>query len=268
MGWNRAFTGIVMAGLVAGLAGCSSDMTDTSKTTVDTALASPETGAVVYDIGLLSAQSKPDAAFKTVPAADSEGVIYGNNPLTVQFNNCQSRPTDEDDDLKFTYDFDGDGAVDAFGHCRWDNTYTAPAIAHVCVSDRRGNDVCRDWEIRPGSITAPPDPNNRPTASAPSGFISCPSFDSQISLLLTDPDGEAISWTATVTNGTLLSAASGGPVASGTRVNHTLRGNPGSAVVFRLTLVDAKGLPSIPTRALGPISLSVCGAGASIEFWY
>jgi hypothetical protein len=85
---------------------------------------------------------------------------------------------------------------------------------------------------------------------------------------MTDPDGDAVSWTASVTNGTLLSAASGGPVASGTRVNHTLRGNPGSAAVFRLTVVDAKGLPSIPVRAIGPLSLPVCGAGASIEFWY
>jgi hypothetical protein len=102
--------------------------------------------------GGVSAQGKPDAVFKTVPAAGPDGVVRGRAPLTVQFNNCQSRPTEDGDDLKFTYDFDNDGAVDAFGHCRWEQTYTAPATARVCVSDRRpGNEVCQEWEISPGA---------------------------------------------------------------------------------------------------------------------
>ena len=100
----------------------------------------------------VSAQTKPNAVFKTVPAADGE-VVRGSNPLTVQFNNCQSRPADEDDNLKFTYDFDADGTVDAFGHCRWEHTYTGDAQARICVSDRRpGNEVCQTWLIAPGTI--------------------------------------------------------------------------------------------------------------------
>jgi hypothetical protein len=102
--------------------------------------------------GSVSAQGKPNAVFKTVPAAGQDDVVRGGAPLTVQFNNCQSRPSEEGDDLKFTYDFDNDGAVDAFGHCRSEQTYTAPATARVCVSDRRpGNEVCQEWQISPAT---------------------------------------------------------------------------------------------------------------------
>ena len=136
--WNVA----VLAGVVAAMAACSSE---------GPSLTAPTTsGAGVDADGPVSAQSRPNAVFRTVPVADAAGTISGSNPLRVQFNNCQSRPADEDDDLKFTYDFDGDGTVDAFGHCRWEHTYTAPASARVCVSDRRGNDVCQTWPVRPG----------------------------------------------------------------------------------------------------------------------
>jgi hypothetical protein len=141
----------VLLVVVGGLAACSSDVTES----LGTSPLAPETTAADGD-GRVSAQSRPNAVFITVPAADPDDAIRGNNPLRVQFNNCQSRPGDEDDNLKFTYDFDNDGtvdAVDAFGHCRSEQTFTGPATARVCVSDRRGNDVCRTWDIRPSMIT-------------------------------------------------------------------------------------------------------------------
>ena len=98
-------------------------------------------------------QAQPRAVFRTTPA-DQDGTIAGGSPLSVQFNLCQSRPENEDDDLKYTYDFDGDGAVDYFGHCRashaYENRNTARACqpARVCVGDRRpGGEVCRTYEV-------------------------------------------------------------------------------------------------------------------------
>jgi hypothetical protein len=134
---------VMLAGVVGGVAACSGDLSETGAPPL------APSAPLAEENGRVSAQSMPNAVFHSVPGPDGDGAIRGNNPLLVQFNNCQSRPTNEDDDLKFTYDFDNDGNVDAFGHCRWEHTFTGPADARVCVSDRRGNDVCRTWEVRP-----------------------------------------------------------------------------------------------------------------------
>jgi hypothetical protein len=100
--------------------------------------------------GVVSAKSVPNAVFRTVPGASADGVVRGRFPLTVEFNNCQSRPVNEDDNLRFSYDFDGDGTVDEFGHCRWEHTYRVEKNAEVCVSDRRSEGkVCQTWRIAP-----------------------------------------------------------------------------------------------------------------------
>jgi hypothetical protein len=132
-------------GVAGGMVACSTEGSRTSD------LASPlAPSAAADDNGNVSAHALPNAVFRTVPAADADGVVRGQGPLTVQFNNCQSRPGDEDDTLKFTYDWDNDGTVDDFGHCRWEHTFADAATARACVSDRRGNDVCRTWDVHPG----------------------------------------------------------------------------------------------------------------------
>src|SRR6185295_20402272 len=71
--------------------------------------------------GRVSAQSvgsPPTAVFKTQPPANGESVITGGSTLDVTFNLCQSTDPDAGDELKYTFDYDGDGTVDEKGHCR------------------------------------------------------------------------------------------------------------------------------------------------------
>jgi hypothetical protein len=125
--------------------------------------ASSLTGAstVAATGGSASNQSVPNAAFQTTPP-DRDGVISGRTPLTVEFNLCRSRPTDEDDNLKYTYDWNDDGVVDWFGHCRKSETFEGTARVRVCVSDRRpGNEICRAYDVRP-LVDPPPTPTPTP----------------------------------------------------------------------------------------------------------
>lgn len=107
------------------------------------------------DDGVVSAHSLPHAVFLTKPAADAWDTIRGRTGTVVHFNNCRSRPVDESDDLKFTFDWTDDGTVDYFGTCRQSFRYSTPRAglaeqARVCVSDRRGHEVCKVWYIRLG----------------------------------------------------------------------------------------------------------------------
>jgi subtilisin-like proprotein convertase family protein len=102
----------------------------------------------------VSATGVPNGVFRTTPPADGEGTLVGQAPFTVSFNMCQSRPASEDDDLRYTYDFDGDGTIDTRGACRASYTYEASGgaracrPARVCVSDRRPDgEVCRSYEV-------------------------------------------------------------------------------------------------------------------------
>jgi hypothetical protein len=102
----------------------------------------------------VNAHSEPDAVFKVNPTRGADGVVRGQSPFDVTFNMCQSRDPDPGDELRFTYDFDGDGTVDARGPCRATNTYRAPRAtercrqAITCVSDRQpDHSVCRTWEV-------------------------------------------------------------------------------------------------------------------------
>jgi hypothetical protein len=140
----------VSTAVTLGLAGCSSQPTAPAKDGspapfAATAEARPLLTASGSEV---RAQDKPNAVFLTTPRADGDRVIRGTFPFNVQFNNCQTRPGNEDDNLKFTYDFDDDGTVDAFGYCRWDHVYEGNSSARVCVSDRRvGNEVCQSYTI-------------------------------------------------------------------------------------------------------------------------
>lgn len=84
------------------------------------------------------------------------GNIPGNLPLEVTFNTCPSRDPDPGDQLKTTYDFDGDGTIDFFGHCRQTHVFDVPARPRICVTDRTPDHaVCRTFVVGGGSDPVP-----------------------------------------------------------------------------------------------------------------
>ena len=118
--------------------------------------------------------SPPAAVFRTTPPADPDGTIRGALPLGVTFNTCASTDPDEGDELKTTYDFDGDGTVDLAGHCRASRHFDAPAHVRVCVTDRQpGHEVCRSYVI--GAPAACPR-DDRPLVAEiePNGYPDAP----------------------------------------------------------------------------------------------
>jgi hypothetical protein len=110
------------------------------ETTVVAALPGPE----------VSAATAPQAVFLSQPPADENGVILGPPSFTVEFNLCQSRPGDADDDLQYSYDFDGDGTVDERGHCRASRVYRGGGSVQICTPVRvcvGRTEVCRRYEV-------------------------------------------------------------------------------------------------------------------------
>ena len=112
-------------------------------------------GILIDEGGTVSSHGLPQAVFETKPKADEWDIIRGRTSTSVHFNNCRSRPAEAEDDLKFTYDWTDDGTVDYFGTCRQTFRYTTPRAglaeqARICVSDRRGQQVCKVWYIRLG----------------------------------------------------------------------------------------------------------------------
>jgi hypothetical protein len=101
-----------------------------------------------------SAQTAPNAVFRTNPAADERGHVFGRAPLTVHFNLCGS--TDAEDDLNWTFDF-GDGQT-AARFCRAEHIYVEGTYgATVCVKDKRFADqstVCKTYTIE--AVGRPP----------------------------------------------------------------------------------------------------------------
>ena len=124
------------------------------------------TMAALLTLGAVAAAAQsntpPVADFRTVPHADPTGAIRGRSPLEVTFNMCRSFDPDTGDELKFRYDFDGDGFVDLAGgggSCRASHEYVSEAgeettcfRATVCVWDRQpfdGHQICRTYSICP-----------------------------------------------------------------------------------------------------------------------
>ena len=97
-----------------------------------------------------SANERPAVVFKTRPQAVN-GTISGRGPLDVTFNMCPTSDFDPGDQLKFTYDFNGDGIIDYYGHCRQTHRYPVSAQcpeATVCASDRQpGHRECRTYSV-------------------------------------------------------------------------------------------------------------------------
>jgi hypothetical protein len=97
-----------------------------------------------------AATAAPHAVFLSEPPADENGVIVGPSSFTVEFNLCQSRPGNPDDDLQYTFDFDGDGTVDEHGHCRASRVYRGGGSVRRCTPARvcvGAFEVCRRYEI-------------------------------------------------------------------------------------------------------------------------
>ena len=143
----RTFALLALARVAAGCAPAPAAL----PTAADVPPVSPPTA----DAGEVSAHGLPQAVFETRPVADAWDIIRGRTSLTVRFNNCRSRPASEEDELKYTYDWTDDGSVDAFGTCRQSFRYSTSRAglaeqARICVSDRRGHEVCKVWYIRLG----------------------------------------------------------------------------------------------------------------------
>jgi len=120
--------------------------------------------------GTVRTATAPQAVFHTTPPVGTEGTVVGSSPLTVQFNLCQSRPANEEDRLRYTFDFDGNGEIDFYGHCRAEHTYENPnspvacVSARLCVSDRRPDgEVCRTIDVCTEGAAAEPQPEPEAT---------------------------------------------------------------------------------------------------------
>jgi hypothetical protein len=115
-----------------------------------------------------SANEPPAIVFKTRPQAVN-GTISGRGPLDVTFNMCPTSDSDPGDLLKFTYDFNGDGSIDYYGHCR--QTHRYPASAHcseatVCASDRQpGHRMCQTYTVCSLGGNRGPGPSPSPSPS-------------------------------------------------------------------------------------------------------
>jgi hypothetical protein len=146
-------------------------------------------------------------------------VILGAGPLDVEFNLCQSRPAEESDDLRYTYDWNADGTVDWFGHCRKTERFTSATAVEVCVSDRRpDNTVCRRYDVRPG----PPEPRAALQLKPCGG-----------------PEGQCVAFvTSTFQNGNLGGLAGADAVCQARADAAQLRGR------YRAWLSDATASPS------------------------
>jgi len=118
----------------------------------------------------------PTAVFKTTPLANDESVITGGHALDVTFNLCQSSDPDEGDELRFWFDYDGDGKQDEYGHCRATHHYqvkefdSACVFTSVCVSDRQPDHaVCHTYQVctvgKPRPAASPSEPGPSPSDS-------------------------------------------------------------------------------------------------------
>jgi hypothetical protein len=113
----------------------------------------------------------PTAVFRTRPRPDAAGVISGGSSFEVTYNLCHSTDPDPGDELRFTFDFDGDGTVDERGSCRATHRYevgtyeTGCQTTRACVSDRQPEHVvCQAFPVCAiGRRPDPPAPDVSPT---------------------------------------------------------------------------------------------------------
>lgn len=85
------------------------------------------------------ANQPPSAVFRTVPEAGQGNFFGGTAPLEIQFNMCPTSDP-ENDPLRFTMDFEGDGVLDLQGssgaECRHAFTFGVGSFSpRICVTD-------------------------------------------------------------------------------------------------------------------------------------
>jgi hypothetical protein len=148
---RHARLGLALGAMALG--GCAQDL-PTSPAVPTTPGAAGDSASAAGSVRAQADNVAPNAIFKTRPAATAGNVIAGGDVFDVTFNMCPSTDPDAGDELKFTYDFDGDGTVDQFGHCRATHRYYAadfaaecqPAV--VCVGDRHPDHaVCQTYSV-------------------------------------------------------------------------------------------------------------------------
>lgn len=94
----------------------------------------------------VAVNSPPNAVFRVNPNPP-----VGTRPLKVIFNMCGS--TDPDgDELRYSFDYDGDGVAEARGLCYASHTYQKFGLrrATVCVTDgllAPGHKVCTTYDV-------------------------------------------------------------------------------------------------------------------------
>jgi hypothetical protein len=210
-----------------------------------------------------SAQTAPNAVFRTNPAADERGHVFGRAPLTVHFNLCGS--TDAEDDLNWTFDF-GDGQTRA-RFCRAEHTYGEGVYqATVCVKDRRFADqstICKTYRVESEAAAARKSGVDFFTDFEGIGFAPTPSF-SLPGATFSTPAPNVLLYT-TVPGGTMTS---GGVVASFTPITITFE-TTRSGATFGWTTTGGTNPVSVQAYRNGSLvySQSVSGAFGS-GGWY
>lgn len=151
----RPLRSVALATALAAAA-CSGQTPTAPETAVSstTGLAVDEAAGVRASAASADGNQVPSAIFRTRPPANVEGVIAGGAAVDVTFNLCQSTDPDPGDELRFSFDFNGDGTVDQIGHCRASHRYEVAAFesacvpAVACVTDRQPEHrICETFQV-------------------------------------------------------------------------------------------------------------------------
>jgi hypothetical protein len=183
----RVFSVVVSSALALG-AGCRrTPVTGPEAASPSLTSADADGGAAAASAADGSANQPPNAVFRTRPRADPDGTIAGGAAFEVTYNLCPSTDPDPGDELRFSFDFDGDGLTDERGSCRVAHRYevgayeTGCTATTACVSDRQPeHKVCRTFQVcaigrTPEGAPAPlptPTPEPTPTPSPSPGGIT------------------------------------------------------------------------------------------------
>lgn len=177
---------IVSSALALGLACRRAPVTGPETTAPSQAAAEGDGRAGAASEADAGGNQPPSAVFRTRPRADENGVIAGGAAFEVTYNLCPSTDPDPGDELRFSFDFDGDGGADERGSCRVTRRYevgayeTGCTATTACVSDRQpDHKVCRTFQVcaigrTPDGAPAPvstPTPGPTPTPSPSPGRI-------------------------------------------------------------------------------------------------
>jgi hypothetical protein len=114
-------------------------------------------------VGTREAAGRPEAVFRTEPAASAGSRIAGGVSFDVTFDLCASKGADPARELRFRFDLDGDGVADASGSCRQTRRYdfepSGPRCVKsvACVGDgEKEHESCRTYTVCKSRGTSTP----------------------------------------------------------------------------------------------------------------